>query len=179
MKEKGKLFTSLPAFRVNPFLDKVILGKRRETKKVTGDIKMTTADGTQVTVNVDDQNFTTTEVKMVDSEEFVKMFKETLRYVMDLSLTSVKVLAYVMENTHQGNDSIEYCVADCMKFTGFKSKQSVYDGLYELAQKNFVARAKKRGFLYINPTFLFNGDRVTLVKRFQKRVNNARKAAGI
>lgn len=172
-------FVDLPKYRVNPFLDTVQLSARRQEKKATGTRKMKTVDGEEVEVVLDGQEFKVTDTVPVDEEEFVKLFRDTIRKLYGLSQPALRVLNYVLDQVEGNRDIFAYNPTECLEKVGFKSKQSVYQGLCELCKKGFIARAKKKGFLYINPAFIFNGDRVTLVKRFQKRVNNARKAAGI
>jgi len=179
-KEKeAPSFIDLPAYAVNPFLDKVTLGSAKTKKKVKGNIKLPNVDGVEVEVNVDGRDFMVNDNKMVDQEEFIKIFKDTLRYLMKLSPTAVKVMAFVLDRSMPNQDAITYSVEQCMQYTGFKGRQSVYDGLSELAQKGFIARAKTRGKLYINPSYIFNGNRIVLVKRFQKRIDKIRKHSGL
>ena len=54
-----------------------------------------------------------------------------------------------------------------MKYTNYKSKNSILSGLSELLENRFIARGSNPYKYYLNPTIFFNGDRLTLVKHFE------------
>jgi hypothetical protein len=53
-----------------------------------------------------------------------------------------------------------------MKFTGYTSKASVYNGVSELLKNNFIARTHKAYTFFINPAIFFNGSRLVMVNEY-------------
>ena len=74
-------------------------------------------------------------------------------------------------------DYVLFDYNDCMKFCGYKTNGSVYDGLFNLIKTGIIAKSKKSYVLFINPTVVFNGNRITFIntytkKKKQERFNN-------
>jgi hypothetical protein len=63
-------------------------------------------------------------------------------------------------------DQVLFDLKDCMKFTGYNSKQSVYLGVSELLKNNFIARTPKAYTFFINPSIFFNGNRLVMVNEY-------------
>ena len=49
------------------------------------------------------------------------------------------------------------------------SKTTFYDGLNELVEKKFLAPAEATHWFWLNPDYLWNGDRLTFVQTFIKQ----------
>lgn len=98
--------------------------------------------------------------KVVDRGEFVKVFKGSISALFELSPKAQKVYSYFMEAQRMNDHLVYFDHEECQERTGYKSPRSVYEGLAQLLEKSFVARASKSNFFFINPEITFNGDRL-------------------
>lgn len=99
-------------------------------------------------------------VQEVDNEKFVKIYTSQVSAWFELTVTAQKVLQYVMMVIPRNRDVVHIHVEKAMAFTGYSSTVSVYEGINELINKRIIARSSLPYFYFINPRFLFNGDRV-------------------
>lgn len=99
--------------------------------------------------------------RIVDKEEFVKIFIAGLARYMELSQLGQQILGYFFHATKIGDDKVYFDIHECVKFTG-KSTVSCSRGLTELLDKEFVARSNQINIYFINVNLFFKGDRYTL-----------------
>jgi hypothetical protein len=104
----------------------------------------------------------------VDSTQFAKLFVNEIRTLLDLSQTAYKMLLYIMTILKPNKDEIYLFVPDVMEYCQWKSKPAIYRAIKELIQNNIIAPSWKPNIYYINPSILFNGDKLLLVKQYQK-----------
>jgi len=52
------------------------------------------------------------------------------------------------------------------------SLTTLYRGIDELVKSRIIARHKKLGFYYINPSFCFNGDRIVFMNAIERKKRN-------
>lgn len=104
----------------------------------------------------------------VDSTQFAKLFVNEIRTLLDLSQTAYKMLLYIMTILKPNKDEIYLFVPDVMEYCQWKSKPAIYRAIKELVQNNIIAPSWKPNIYYINPSILFNGDKLLLVKQYQK-----------
>lgn len=114
--------------------------------------------------------------KKVDTEQFVKLFTSHIALTFELKAAGIKafgVLLWAVQNKSIGKDEV-----DIDKFTheaflkdheGLKlSQPTLWRGIAELERAQIIAKTLKHGRYFINPSFVFNGDRVaftTLIER--------------
>lgn len=103
--------------------------------------------------------------KEVDSHEFTKLYHEGLNEIMGLTDKSSKILYYLASRLRKDQMQIEFDIDNCTDVTGY-SKSSVYNAMAELLEFNIIARHKKSYIYFINPLYIFNGDRLTIVKQY-------------
>ena len=114
-------------------------------------------------ISNDGNTFTEIRTRIVkDREEFVKVFKRSIKDIMNLSTTAQKVLWYIMDNLkkEQGIVSINYNL--CMEQCHFKTRKSIRDALIELLTKNIISKTVYISVFWVNPTFVFNGNRIEI-----------------
>lgn len=102
----------------------------------------------------------------VDHETFVKVFKESLRYVAKLSRTAQSILWYIMDNLPKDKGYVIIDNATIMDYCGFKNRKSVRDGIIELLDKNILTRTTISKKYWVNPLVVFNGNRLTYAKEY-------------
>ena len=65
---------------------------------------------------------------------------------------------------------------DCLEYTKYSSKATVYKGLAELVKSEIIARGPADNLWFINPLIMFNGDRVTFAKQYVKKQSKLTKS---
>lgn len=131
----------------------------------------------QVTGEITGTNVVT--YKKVDNEEFVKLFSRNIALTFDLTSAGIKslnILIWSVQNTAIQKDIV---ALDQLAFDDFIKENSELKmtlrtfqrGLTELEKSQIIAKTMRKGFYYINPNFVFNGDRIaftTLIERKKK-----------
>lgn len=105
----------------------------------------------------------------VDEERFVKLFLSELGALWNLSKPALRVFAYVMNCMRMNEDRIIFDLDECIEYTGYKNRQSIFDGLDQLLANEIIARSKAYNIYFINPMIVFNGSRVTFAKTYIKK----------
>lgn len=165
---------SIERYKENPFLkdlDLIISSKRIVISQMGRD--------DLVLVNQATGEMTGTSVvthKKVDNEEFVKLFSRNIALTFDLTSAGIKalnILIWAVQNTAIHKDVV---ALDQLAFDDFMAcnpdlkltLRTFQRGLTELEGAKIVAKTMRKGFYYINPNFVFNGDRIaftTLIER--------------
>lgn len=120
------------------------------------------------TGQVDDDTLFLAQRKQLDKEPFIKLFQTQLKALFGLTQAGVRVFGYFMEQS-TFHDKVEFNLQDCLEFTGYSSKDSVFRGLAELLDNQFIARTNKAYFYYINPQIFYKGDRIVLVTEYRRK----------
>jgi hypothetical protein len=99
-------------------------------------------------------------VKVSDSEKFVKWYDKSYSEIGKLSNAGVRVLSYILCVLPKNVDWVEIDMDDCMAHCGYTSVQAVRNGLLDLLEQRYIQR-KSGGSnrFFINPNFFFNGQR--------------------
>lgn len=171
----------------NPFLDELIVPVRGKNVKVSplgkdNNVLINTVTGEHFGTHV-------TTVKKVDNDKFVKLFTQNIGLTFDLSKGGIKclnILIHAVQNQSLGKDIVDldkYCLEDFLKHnTHLKiSYPSFARSLGELCDAKIIAMSQKPGRYFINPSFMFNGDRVaftTILERERKTKQQELEAAG-
>lgn len=105
----------------------------------------------------------------VDEDQFVKLYLNHFGAFFDLSKSAIRVFGYFMQAMKPKNDMVLFLLDDCMEYTGYKAKETIYRGLAELVAAEVIARGPADNLWFINPLIVFNGDRVSFTKTFIKK----------
>ena len=162
LNENGSLFipTSKKQIRVEP------LGKDANVlvNQSTGEVL-----GTHVTT-----------YKKVDSQQFVKLFTANIALTFNLIAAGIKALSVVVWSVQHRALSKDQIDLDSFVLTDFLeankdldpplklSKATFGRGLADLEKAKIIAKTMKQGRYFINPNFIFNGDRIaftTIIER--------------
>ena len=156
-------------YKQNPFLDFLDIqtaGKRVSVNVMGSDDNVLV---NQATGEVKGTVVTT--FKQVDDEQFLKLFTKNIAHTFDLKAAGIKalsVLAFAMQDRIKC-DRVTldmYLVADFIEAHKDRdppiklSESTFMRGLKELENAQIIAKAQKRGDYFINPAFIFNGDRI-------------------
>lgn len=131
------------------------------TGKNSENILMNTGTGETAMTNV-------VSYKKTDSEKFIKLFTSHIALSFDLSSTGIKafmVLAWALQHSSISKDVVsldKYAFSDFMESNpdlNYKWR-TLQRGITELVNAGIIARHTRPGNFYINPYFIFNGDRI-------------------
>ncbi len=115
-------------------------------------------------------------IQRVDSEQFVKLFTANIGLTFDLSSAGIKafnVLLWAVQKQAFAKDQVlldSRALDDFLKsYDSLKlSYATLKRGINELEKAQIIAKTMRKGFYFINPNFVFNGDRIaftTLIER--------------
>lgn len=102
----------------------------------------------------------------VDRETFIKVFKDSLKYIAQLSRTAQAVLWYIMDNLPKDKSYVVIDNRTVMEFCRFKTRKSVREGVLELLDKDFLTRTTVPKKFWVNPLIIFNGNRITYANEY-------------
>lgn len=165
--EKKKGVSDFPENRENPFLQKLLVPVKSKNQAVAtskNDIIINTITGE----HKDDALFLASK-KNVDAEEFVKLFQGSMAAIFGLSKAAQRVFSYIFSITKPSQDTLLFRVDDCKKATKYNSVQTIYSGLAELLENEFIAKSDITNVFYINPQIFYKGDRLIILREYRKR----------
>lgn len=118
-----------------------------------------------------------TTYKNVDSQQFVKLFTANIGLTFELKSAGIKtfsVLVWTLQNAPISNDLVpldKFILQDFLASQESKlalSLPTFSRGLVELEKAKIIAKNIRQGWYFINPNFIFNGDRIaftTIIER--------------
>lgn len=150
-------------YEKNPFLEKLVIktkDKRISVMGVNDNVVMNTLTGeisaTQIVA-----------YKKVDATKFVKLFSENIGLLFDLSSAGNKVFGLLITELQGGidNDIIILDKYTLEKWNKQNPKRTFGEALFnkgknELVKAQIIASTLRKGEYYINPNFVFNGNRI-------------------
>ena len=151
-----------PEPEINPFLKQVTI--QTKTRKVNAVMEeLFDADG----VSVDNQAREISHIKYVDRERFVKLMNGAFKAAFGLSSKGQRLFWLLVSEmgVNHGKDFLYLNYRKEFIVNGEEvtiPKTSFYDGLKALQAAGFIAPKKEKGYYWINPNMLWNGDRVKL-----------------
>ncbi len=165
--------------RTNPFIENMTIpvrGKQIKLSKMGGDNNVLVNQGTG-------EHFGThvTTYKPVDGEQFVKLFTANIGLTFDLSPAGIKalnVLIWAVQHHAISKDEIdldalmldEFVQASAGRKTPLKLSLPTFSrGLAELVKAQIIAKTMRQGRYFLNPNFVFNGDRIAFTTVIERR----------
>lgn len=116
--------------------------------------------------------------KRVDKEQFIKLFASNIGMAFDLTGAGIKaltVLIWTVQKTGMNTDVITLDIYTLEDFLNSNSERKIKlsdktfkRGLTELCKAGIIAKARRLADYYINPYFLFNGDRLAFATVVEK-----------
>jgi|SRR6188768_794665 len=115
------------------------------------------------------------EEKEVDTEEFMKMYKTGIGKMWELTKSGQMIFDYVYSEMtgHNGmnKDTVALNAHHIKKWKPDINVRTFNRGLRELLEKEFLFRSVTRDLFFINVRYMFNGDRLALVKLYRRKSN--------
>jgi hypothetical protein len=164
-------------YKENPFIAKTStntkIGQKRISTNKTGDKLMIMSQETGEIIAPAGFHH----IVEVDKTEFVKLFKNGVKAFKNLSPAGYKVFSVLYDNLQDGigKDEIDLLFIDINQDTDPMSSATFYRGLNELIEGEFLASTLRTGRYFINPDFVFNGNRLAFIKEFRLKATNTAK----
>jgi len=168
--------------KTNPFVEDMVVPIRDKQVRMS---RMGAADNVNV-VNAETGEQMGTHVvayKRVDEAQFIKLFTQNVALTFDLKSAGIKVLTVVMWVLQTKGIQRDLVPLDKLVLDDFVashndrkkplrlSQPTFWRGLAELEAAKIIAKHVRQGWYYINPNFVFNGDRVAFTTMIEKRKN--------
>lgn len=167
---KYKKITDYESFDENPFMDKAVNDIKIVKKtqiirpKDSSEIQQIVSEEGEVTGYSAFMRFIE-----VDEERFAKVYLSQFAAFWDLPSTAIRVFGYVLNTLKPKQDNFTFDLEDCLSYTKYKTKKSVFEGLAALIECGIIARGNRHYKYFINPLVVFNGDRVAFTKMYVKK----------
>lgn len=106
----------------------------------------------------------------VDSTKFVKLYLNGVRAFRDLTSAGAKVfdLLYLQVQKTIGSDIIWLNFIEVEQNITPMGKSTFMRGMRELLDKGFIAESTVPSKYFLNPDYLWNGDRLAFVKAYHR-----------
>lgn len=109
--------------------------------------------------------------KEVEKNEFVKLYVKGATALLNLTSAGQKMFQQVYTQIYgkEGKDKTEIMLSyEMMNEEEQKkiSRSTFYRGIKELIEARFIAESKATNYYFINPTYIYNGDRLALVTEY-------------
>ncbi|MCV5829954.1 replication/maintenance protein RepL, partial [Escherichia coli] len=167
-------------YKENPFLEGMVVpvkGKQVRLSRLGRD------DNILVNQNTGEvQGTHVTTYKRVDSEQFVKLFTANIGLTFELSSAGIKafgVLVWSVQNSALSKDEVDLdtlvleaflqCQVSASKQPLRLSLATFKRGLNELEKAKIIAKTMRQGRYFINPNFVFNGDRIAFTTVIERK----------
>jgi hypothetical protein len=113
------------------------------------------------------------QVQDVDKTQFVKLYLNGVKAFKDLTGSGIKVfeVLYLKVKESIGKDSIYLSFIEVDQQVTQISKATFMKGMKELIVKGFIAESMVQNKYYLNPDYIWNGDRLAFVKEYRKNTN--------
>jgi hypothetical protein len=111
------------------------------------------------------------EAEEVDSTKFVKLFVRGVKALTDLTSPGTKVFEVLYHQIQQniGKDKVYLSFHRVDQALTPMSHATYKRGLAELVTKDFIAATFEQGWYWLNPSYIWNGDRLAFVKEYRRQ----------
>ena len=145
----------------NPFIGKTEITTRKKTVII--------GKGNNVLIDQD-----------TGDEQFIKLFTQNIGLMFELTSAGNKAfifLSWSIQKYSIGKDLVPLTTFELENFIKENKKYemsiaTMRRGIRELAKAQIIAPSKKIGVYYINPNFIFNGDRLRFVTEIRRKDKN-------
>lgn len=154
-------------YPVNPFVASASCNTKIGTKRIsnkTGDKLMIVSQETGEIMAPAGFH----EVLEVDKTQFVKLFKNGVKAFTGLSSAGAKVFSVLYDEMQKSHSQdFVYLSFHLLEQTEGIKEATFYRGMKELLKLNFIAESLVPYKYFVNPDYLWNGDRLAFIKEFR------------
>lgn len=113
----------------------------------------------------------------VDRTQFVKLYVNGVKAFRDLTGAGTKVfeVLYLKVQEATGKDFLYLSFVEIDQQATPMSKATFMKGMKELIIKGFIAESMAQNKYYLNPDYMWNGDRLAFVKEYHTKQSSAKK----
>lgn len=160
----------------SPFMPQMDTKVRRVTNR-TGDMMLVSKDSGEVVNDV--AGFW--QSQEVDSTQFVKLFVQGVKALTELTNAGTKVfeILYLRVQESPNRDLVNMAFWTIDQQVVSLSERTYRRGMGELIEKGFIAATPTAGLYWLNPTYMWNGDRLAFVKSYVKKAEPKRQRGPI
>lgn len=168
-------------YEENPFIEGMIVPIRSQRVQLSRLGRDQSILVNQATGEVQGTHVTT--LKRVDSEEFVKLFTANIALTFELKAAGIKVFGVLVWVLQEKSISKDLAPLDRLILDDFleahKDKKLALSpatfarGLAELENAKIIAKHLRQGWYFINPSFIFNGDRIAFTTVIERKKRTA------
>lgn len=164
--EKLKTRRGITLYQQNPFMMDLTTRTKRVTNK-RGDMMLVNSQTGEIQTSI--AGFW--EAEEVDSTKFVKLFVKGVAALKELTGAGTKVfeVLYLKIQENIGNDRVLMAWSEIDQTLTPMSESTYMRGMRELIEKGFIAATPTQGMYWLNPSFIWNGDRLAFVKEYWKK----------
>lgn len=157
-------------YEKNPFMFDVATRTRRVTNK-RGDMMLINSNSGEIQSTI--AGFW--EAEEVDSTKFVKLFVQGVKALKELTGAGTKVfeVLYLRVQENIGKDKVFMAFSAVDKTLTPMSNPTYDRGMREILEKGFIAATPTQGWYWLNPSFVWNGDRLAFVKEYRKKTQKS------
>jgi len=115
----------------------------------------------------------------VDATKFIKLFVKGVQALKELTNAGTKVfeVLYLRVQENFGKDKVFMSFSSVDQALTPMSAPTYDRGMRELITKEFIAPTLVQGWYWLNPSFIFNGDRLAFVQEYRKANSRQRPRA--
>jgi hypothetical protein len=109
------------------------------------------------------------QIQDVDKTQFVKLYINGVKAFKDLSGSGTKVfeILYLKVQDSIGKDELWLTFPSIDQTITPIGETTFYRGMKELLKKGFIAESQTPGLYFLNPDYMWNGDRLAFVKEYR------------
>lgn len=168
--------TTVVRYEKNPFLEDMIIPTKNRSVRLN---KL--GKGNNVLINQSTGEFMGTHVttyRKVDSDQFIKIFTQNIALTFNLDQAGIKafsILAWAVQNTAVAKDQVQLDSITLKKFLEFQENKNLKlslstfrKGVSSLEKNKIIAKCIRPGDYFINPNFVFNGDRIAFTNVIER-----------
>jgi hypothetical protein len=152
----------------NPFIGNAITNTKQGVKRISN------KDGNRMMVVSENTGEIVApagfwQAQEVDKTQFVKLYVNGVKAFKDLSGAGTKVfeVLYMKVQASIGTDTIWLTFPSLNQLETPMGETTFYRGMKELLSKGFIAESLTPGMYYLNPDYMWNGDRLAFVKEYR------------
>lgn len=169
LKIEAKSKRGLIKYDHNPFVGDAAINTKQGVKRISN------KDGRRMMVVSQDTGEVIApagfwQYQEVDKTQFVKLYVNGVKAFKDLSGAGTKVfeVLYLKIQESIGKDFLYMSFVEVEQLTTPMSKATFMKGMKELIIKGFIAESMAQNKYYLNPDYIWNGDRLAFVKEYRR-----------
>lgn len=164
-----------PRYKTNPFVEAAALATTTRIRRIADQ------QGQKLmVVNANDGEILAPagfwHEQTVDKTQFVKLYINGVKAFKELTGAGTRVfeLLYLQVQNNIGKDRVVLSFNEIDQVATPISEATFYRGMRELVEKQFIAESMVPSLYFVNPDYMWNGDRLAFVRAYRLKGSKAR-----